>query len=53
MATADRFFGFDTIQRRTLAILLAEVAGDPTAIAAINAAIADLDDRVTVLEDAP
>lgn len=53
MAGYDRFFGFDLEQRKTLAKLLLEVQGADTAtLAAIQAAIADLEDRIEILENA-
>lgn len=49
----DRYFGFDLIQRRTLAKLLAEVVGaDPAALAALEQRVADLEDAVEALEGA-
>lgn len=51
MATGDRFFGFDLIQRKTLARLLAEVsAGDTTVLEDLQDQIDALDVRVTELE---
>lgn len=48
----DRWFGFDLIQRKTLEKRLAEVAGaDPAELAALQQAVADLEDRVEALEN--
>lgn len=46
---ADPYFGFDLIQRKTLAELLANAGTDPDLVAAV----ADLEDRVAALEAAP
>lgn len=53
MAGYDRFFGFDLVQRRTLAKLLLEVQGAGTdTVAQLQEAIADLEDRVEAVENA-
>lgn len=51
MATSDRFFGFDLIQRKTLAALLAEISGgDDSSIQDLQDQLDALDARVTDLE---
>lgn len=54
MATGDRFFGFDLIQRKTLARLLSEVAGgDVPAFSDLAGSVAGVDgaNLQAILED--
>ena len=54
MATGDRFFGFDLIQRKTLARLLSEVAGGGVpAFSDLDGSVAGVDgsNLQAILED--